>query len=436
MPSYLAVVEDSAPFLTYTGTWRAGHSFRDDNTTRFSDSSYAESTVTGSAMSFEFYGNYAAVHGARRPNHGFFEGLVDGQIIVRENAFLPGPERQFQTVLFSANVSKGFHTIEIRNAEDKVRDVDFVSWQASVGGDDEPLIVNMIQDSHPGFFYEPAGAWTTQFPQVQTFSGGSGHGTAQVEAAVSLTFNGDAVAIYGPSGPNCAQLYQVQVDNRPVKTFTALRDEFRSKQLMYYGANLGRGNHLLKITLEASSQPNQFLAIDYAEIYSTPSLGASYTASGALVAATSTSPQIGLLVGLIITAILSALALSTLGYLFYLYKVGRIQSRPSRKMDIDSEFNVPMEPNPHMTAYIVPPSQDAHSLAGASGSQQHVTSLYGIPAGAAPPTASIYSFPTTAPSVQPVAQRLPTTGKAGLAASAHTRAQEEEAPPPAYPSGI
>jgi hypothetical protein len=48
-----------------------------------------------------------------------------------------------------------------------------VSWQTSVGNDDETLIVNTYQDSHPAFSYSPASSWGTP-DFVSSFSGSTG----------------------------------------------------------------------------------------------------------------------------------------------------------------------------------------------------------------------------------------------------------------------
>lgn len=46
-------------------------------------------------------------------------------------------------------------------------------FQSSVGKDDESIIVNTFQDSHPAFSYSPSSSWGTP-SNVATFSGGSG----------------------------------------------------------------------------------------------------------------------------------------------------------------------------------------------------------------------------------------------------------------------
>lgn len=91
-------------------------------------------------------------------------------------------------------------------------------------------------------------------------------------------YSGDAIALYGPSGAEAAQVYSVQVDNRTAQSFTAAKfgnQPFRPKELMYFGGNLGAGQHELVVTLNSVSSAQQFLAIDYAEIFTAPSIGGS-----------------------------------------------------------------------------------------------------------------------------------------------------------------
>ena len=84
---------------------------------------------------------------------------------------------------------------------------------------------------------------------------------------------GDAIAIYGPSGPAGAASYSVQVGTDTPSHYSALKQFYRPRQLLYYGANLGPGSHNITLKLESTSDLSQMLAIDYAEIYTTESLG-------------------------------------------------------------------------------------------------------------------------------------------------------------------
>ncbi|TFK27534.1 hypothetical protein FA15DRAFT_635417 [Coprinopsis marcescibilis] len=324
MPTYTAVFEDTSPFLTCHGNCRAGTS-RDDFMDQYSESSFTI-IEPGSDVSFSFYGTEYGIYGARRGNHGFFQVSVDGTVATSQTG--RSSSDQFNATLFSQKLAKGFHRVQLRNTDTGFRDIDYFSWEASVGNDNEPLIVNAVQDSHPAWKYTPPQAWTTQPPDVATFSGGSGRGTNVIGAKASLTFQGDAIAIFGPSGPRCASQYAVSVDGQTGgETFRAERQFFRARQLLYYAGNLGPGVHVVEVTLGAisSSQPFQMLALDYAEIYTTPSLGGSFSG----LEGTSTSTPTGLFVGLGITTAVSILALAFLAYIVYLFKTGRIRKTAS-----------------------------------------------------------------------------------------------------------
>jgi len=81
------------------------------------------------------------------------------------------------------------------------------------------------------------------------------------------------VGLYGPVGVNGAAAFSVQVDGGTPMNSSTNKQFYRPQQLLYYGSNLGSGVHTLKIQFGSSSGSNQALAIDYAEVYTTPSLG-------------------------------------------------------------------------------------------------------------------------------------------------------------------
>lgn len=49
-----------------------------------------------------------------------------------------------------------------------------ISWSTLVGNSNESVIVNTYQDLHPSWVYGPEGAWTRDFPEVESFVGGLG----------------------------------------------------------------------------------------------------------------------------------------------------------------------------------------------------------------------------------------------------------------------
>lgn len=313
MPSYVVTVEDTAPFLTYAGSWRAGSSAEDISADKYSESSFTLTETQGSSISFTYYGTEAAVYGSKRGNHGNYQVTVDGASTPAASGV--STTDVFNATLFSGAVPKGIHTVTLTNSENKFLDVDTVSWMGSVGGDREQLIVNTRQDSHPDFQYTPSDAWTTSPYSVGAYSAASGHGTSTKGASMAFTFKGDAIALYGPAGP-LGPSYSVQVAARPATTYSAQKTQFRARQLLYYAGGLGSGSHTLTMKLESQSSPQQMLAFDYAEIYTAPSLGGSWEGAPANLST-------GLLAGLAIAAGLAFLGLLAVAILYIMYRKGR-----------------------------------------------------------------------------------------------------------------
>ena len=75
--------------------------------------------------------------------------------------------------------------------------------------------------------------------------------------------------LYGPVGPNAAS-YAVQVDQASSSTFSATKVRFVPRVMLYHGSNLGPGKHTLKFVCRPAT--GQVCSIDYAEVYTTPSI--------------------------------------------------------------------------------------------------------------------------------------------------------------------
>lgn len=84
-----------------------------------------------------------------------------------------------------------------------------------------------------------------------------------------LSLLGDAIALYGPVGPSAAS-YTVQVDSGNPMLYAANRVVYRSQQVLFFASNLGTGVHSLRVQTPSASGE---LAIDYATVYTTRSLG-------------------------------------------------------------------------------------------------------------------------------------------------------------------
>jgi hypothetical protein len=204
MPQYNTTVEDYSPIITYSSDWRAGTS-ADSLADLYSDSSFTLTSSNGGTATFTYNGTSFSIFGAKRGNHGQFQVVVDGNAFPPVSGQAPDPG-QFQAPLFSSPpLTQALHTVTLTNQGNSFVDIDFVrlsilsaipdshstskiTWQSSVGADNEQLIVTTVQDTDPSFVYTPANLWGTNPPSIGTYSGSSGHGTATPGAFMTYTF--------------------------------------------------------------------------------------------------------------------------------------------------------------------------------------------------------------------------------------------------------
>jgi len=275
-------------------------------------------------MSFSFYGSAVSILGSKRPNHGNYHVELDDQVFPQVNG---ASTDIFNQTLFTAQgLSLGFHNISITNDDNgRFLDVDYVSFDTVVGQPSESLIVNTYKDNHPSFAYQPSTSWGPP-PLVGYFMGSTGHATTDASAMATFTFQGNAIGLYGSVGPNNTEAYSVKVDNGPLTILTAQRTSFKPQQLLFWDGNLSSGIHTLMIQSQSVSGS---LAIDYANVYTTKSLGGSFGATVAIKAESGPSP--GLVAGLVMTTILAVF--STLAFIWLFLR----QRRSRRVIEIPNE---------------------------------------------------------------------------------------------------
>ncbi|KAH9475073.1 hypothetical protein JR316_0012178 [Psilocybe cubensis] len=272
MPLFTTVLEDTSPMIIYSSGWVSGSS-ADSSEDQYSEASFTVSIAKGSTMSISFYGTFFAIIGAKRSNHGPYHATVDG--VLSDTFTGKSNTSEFNQTLYSSDTSLGSHNVVLFNDDNTFIDVDYVTFQSSIGEDDDPLIVNTFQDTHPAFDYSPSSSWGIP-NNVGSFSGGSGHGASAPGAVLHFSFQvgwvctRDAVALYGPVGPNSTS-YTVKIDDLTPQVLNANKQFYRSHQILFFAGNLGKGEHSLELTLNSPSS-GQF-AIDFANVYTTPSLG-------------------------------------------------------------------------------------------------------------------------------------------------------------------
>ena len=82
---------------------------------------------------------------------------------------------------------------------------------------------------------------------------------------------GPVVEIYGPLSPQGAP-YSVQLDNGTATNYSASNTIYHPQTMLFQAANLSNGAHTVRLTSEAWNNSALTLGIDYAQVFSTPSL--------------------------------------------------------------------------------------------------------------------------------------------------------------------
>ncbi|KAF9526526.1 hypothetical protein CPB83DRAFT_816864 [Crepidotus variabilis] len=271
MPSFTTVVEDSSPLINYSSGWTPG-SPSDDGTVFYSQSSFMNTDKQGEQLTLKYQGTSVTVVGAKRGNHGIYHAQIDSTAYPSVSGQNNLNQDTFNYTLFTKQIEYGDHILTLINDENKYLDIDYIAFDTTIGEPEEPIIIKSYQDLHPTFTYSPPNSWVAA-DQASWFSGSSGHQSSDPAARAQFTFSGAAVALYGSVGPNGSTAFSVQVDNLSASVLSARRSQFRPQQLLFWAGNLTSGNHTLYI------QPQTTLgaiSIDYANVYTTHSLGGSF----------------------------------------------------------------------------------------------------------------------------------------------------------------
>ncbi|KAJ4483478.1 hypothetical protein J3R30DRAFT_1786194 [Lentinula aciculospora] len=315
MPSFISTTEDYSPTIIYSPDWEQGSSQSDNRASSYSSSSFFATSTTGGTASFTFNGTGVELFGSKRGNHGLYQVSIDGTTFpaVSGEATDPGI---FQTSLFSkTDLKQGLHTVVLENqgSSGQFVDLDFITWHGSIGESNEQLSIITVQDDDPSFVYSPSNAWSNSPDNLGFFSGSSGHLTSTPGAFLTYNFQ--------------------ETEFRCMVPLNA------SQTLLYHTDGLGPGSHTLKLLFQPSTTGQQF-AIDYAEVYTTPSIakspssGSSGRLSGGAIA--------GLVIG-----ILALCAIAAVGLWWYIRR--RRQNHNMHRRDgpaiLESEISMKAEPD-------------------------------------------------------------------------------------------
>ncbi|KAH9484935.1 hypothetical protein JR316_0001839 [Psilocybe cubensis] len=271
MPRFAQLFKDTSPPLVYSNGWQGGSSANDPLLDKYAQATYTFTKTPGATLNFRFNGTFVGIYGAKRPGYGAYSVKVDDHVFPTLNANSDVP--LFNQTLFNTTLHDGLHNVTLTNLGNTTFDIDYLYFEGNSGKTNEPLLTATFQDNDPSFTYFPASSWR-QSPRPGTFSGSTGTITNDPNASLQYKFKGDVILLYGTVTPTSVSSYLVSVDNGPFFPFSARKASVRPHQVLYYASNLGRGTHTLKLKFAGTNGTTGDFAVDFANLYSTPSLGA------------------------------------------------------------------------------------------------------------------------------------------------------------------
>ncbi|KAF8160606.1 hypothetical protein B0H34DRAFT_806139 [Crassisporium funariophilum] len=370
MPTLTTSIEDTSPVIAYSGSggsdWTSGTSKVDPDIEQYSQSSYMVTKNKGATVAFSFYGTGVQLFGAKRSTHGYYQITIDTLTYNQVNGQVPNDTNDvFQTQLFSTvALQNGYHTVKMASLGTANLDLDCITWQTPIGLTDESLLVSTVQDTDSSFKYTPESSWNPSPYGIGMFSGGSGHSTTSAGAFVEYTFEGDSVAVYGPVGPNGAP-YSVQLDGGASANYSSNKVLYRPQTMLFQASQLGGGKHTVKLRSEAWNNSALTLAVDYAEVFTTPSLQGG---SGSTL-------SIGAIVGIVIGGFLALIVTAGLYIIFRRLqgsKTGRyfrLKGKSEKTSTSTDPVTAPFDYHP-----LDEPGSASHHSLGNAGSQAQLRS--------------------------------------------------------------
>jgi hypothetical protein len=265
MASFNLTAEDCSPLLSYypPGAWLDASS-NDTFLSAYSGSSFHSTNTSGATVTVTFNGTGITFLGGHRPNYGTYLISVDGQTVANESS--AGPDI-FQQVLGSAyELSNGQHTAILTSSSDLTIDIDAVYIQTEIGESGSQLSRSMIDDSNSSFVY--SSGWDVN--EKDYFLNNTLHYTSTAGANASISFSGDAFALYGTVSEDHANV-SLSIDGKSVNVLAGAPtvSTLHTEVLLYYAQGLGSNQHTLTVSADPHSSATPFIDIDALVVYST-----------------------------------------------------------------------------------------------------------------------------------------------------------------------
>ncbi|KAH6914346.1 hypothetical protein BKA70DRAFT_663177 [Coprinopsis sp. MPI-PUGE-AT-0042] len=274
MASFNLTVEDSSPLLTYlpAGAWQDSPT-DDPLISSYSGTNFHRTNVEGATAAISFHGTGVTVMGGRRTGYGSFAATVDGRTIATGAASTSADSTQ-QILATVSGLALGDHQLVVTNtgADGAQLDIDSIIVADQLGVAGSRINLKNIDDSDAALTYLPsAQAWNVNAQDV--YQGGTLRYSEDPNAAVSLAFEGEAVAVYGTMSPDHANM-KITIDGQEAILGgggSTQISRLHTKTLLYFKTGLGPGRHTFSLASENPSPQAPFIDLDAVAILSAAS---------------------------------------------------------------------------------------------------------------------------------------------------------------------
>jgi len=263
--SFNLTIEDSSPLITYgpSGAWQDASS-ADTAGIAYSGNSLHSTTARGATASINFNGTGIEIYGGYRPSYGTYSLTVDGKTVASGSASSVGIETN-QLLGSASGLANGPHTAVLTSTGVGM-DIDWVNLSMDIGAVGSTTTSTVFDDTSSAITY--AGSWTTTNNPIHLDS--TLHYSQSAGAAASLSFSGNAVAVYGTVSSDHANV-QISIDGQTtlVNVPSSTVAELHPKTLLYYANDLDSSQHVLIMTNPGQQDgTGPFVDLDSITVYS------------------------------------------------------------------------------------------------------------------------------------------------------------------------
>ncbi|PCH43415.1 hypothetical protein WOLCODRAFT_164420 [Wolfiporia cocos MD-104 SS10] len=267
MASFNVSLDDSSPLITYSPSNAWTDTPANDTLVKsYYDSSLHTASAEGATAQISFNGTGIWLYGGLRPGYGAYAASVDGVQVLLGNANSSIAETR-QLLAGISGLRMGEHTVTLTSAGTGPIDLDSVIFETSIGSVGASVTNVTLDDTSANITYSPSAAdWKTY--DSSAFYNNTLHYSQTQGANASLSFTGDAVAVYGTVSPLHAN-YTVTIDGKTSQPFNASAVRtIHSQTLLYFAENLGSSEHTLVITGNPGENTGKYVDVDFITVYS------------------------------------------------------------------------------------------------------------------------------------------------------------------------